>query len=72
MDKGNLDIELYNLAVDSGENNNVAHQNPKIVKDLRLIMKQQHIPSENFPLRSVDTLQQKEKFINFLREIIRW
>ena len=54
MNKGNLGIELYNLARDIGEKENVAAQNPEVVKRLREIMEQQHRPSEIFPLPSVD------------------
>ena len=54
MSKGNLDIELFNLARDIGEKENVAAQYPEVVKRLREIMEQQHRPSEIFPLPSVD------------------
>lgn len=48
--RGNLKIELYNLAEDIGESNNVAAANPDVVERLAALMKQEHVPSELFPL----------------------
>lgn len=45
--KGNLEIELYNLDIDIKEQHNIAKQFPDIVKQLELIMKQEHVPAEN-------------------------
>jgi arylsulfatase A-like enzyme len=42
-------VELYDLSSDTGEITNVASSNPGIVKKLEDIIKQAHIPSENFP-----------------------
>lgn len=44
--------ELYNLSLDIGENNNVAAENPEIVKKMETIMNSAHQPSENFPLEA--------------------
>lgn len=44
------DIELYNLAQDLGEKNNVAAQNPDILSRIEEIMKTGRTPSEYFPL----------------------
>lgn len=54
MSKGNLEIELYNLATDIGEQKNVAKANPKIVAQLAEIMAREHAPSDDFPLPSID------------------
>lgn len=48
------EIELYNIAQDISEQNNVADKHPKIVAKLKKLMKQQHVPSEDFPLKVLD------------------
>lgn len=42
-------IKLYNLATEPGEENNVADENPEIVKRIYDIMKNERTPSEVFP-----------------------
>ena len=42
-------IELYNLAIDPGEEDNVADEHPEIVKRIYDIMKNERTPSEVFP-----------------------
>ena len=42
-------IELYDLATDAGEQNNVAAQNPEIVQKMAEIMQQEHAYSAVFP-----------------------
>ena len=54
MNKGNLEIELYNIAQDIGEQNNVAAKNPKLVKRLAKQMEQVRMPSKDFPLIPID------------------
>ncbi len=54
ISSGNLDIELYNLARDIGERNNVADQHPEIVAKLARLMKREHTPSKLFPLKPLD------------------
>jgi hypothetical protein len=54
MSRGNLDIELYNLAEDPGERNNAAAQHPDVVARLAKLMEQQHTPSKLFPLIPLD------------------
>jgi len=61
MTRGNLDIELYNLAEDVGEQHNGADKHPEIVAKLAQLMKQQHTPSEVFPLRPLDAPAIKPK-----------
>jgi hypothetical protein len=41
--------ELYDLSKDLSETNNVADDNPEMVKKLEELMKQAHKPSEVFP-----------------------
>lgn len=54
MGRGNLTIELYNLAGDPGEQKNIAADHPQLVEKLRKLMDQQHVRSELYPLRPVD------------------
>ena len=43
-------LELYNLASDPGESNDLATVYPEIVKELRQLMRQAHHPDPNWPL----------------------
>lgn len=54
MTKGNLEIELYNIAEDIGEQHDVAAEHPEIVERLAKLMAREHTPSEKFPLRPID------------------
>ncbi len=47
--KGNDVIELYNLANDLHEENNVAEQNPEVVKKIREIMVREHQVATHYP-----------------------
>ncbi|BAX79069.1 arylsulfatase [Labilibaculum antarcticum] len=44
------ELELYNLAEDVTETNNVADQHPDIVAKMKEILKKEHVDSEIFPL----------------------
>ncbi|MRT91995.1 arylsulfatase [Ancylomarina sp. 16SWW S1-10-2] len=44
------ELELYNLATDVSESNNVADQHPDIVAKMKEIMKKEHVDSKRFPL----------------------
>ena len=46
----NSPIELYNLAEDIAEENNVADQFPEIVDEMDLLFYEAHVPSKIFPL----------------------
>jgi arylsulfatase A len=46
--------ELYNLAKDSSETTNVAAANPRIVARLERILREQHVPSREFPFAALD------------------
>lgn len=54
MAKGNLEVELYDIAEDISEANNVADQHPEIVKELTQKMESVRSPSEIFPLIPLD------------------
>jgi arylsulfatase len=56
--KGQLDVQLYNLSDDPSEKTNVAEKHPEIVKRLEKIMKEQHTPGKDFPLKALDELVQ--------------
>jgi arylsulfatase A-like enzyme len=43
------DVELYDIAVDLGETNNLADQYPELVKEMIALMDAEHVYSETFP-----------------------
>ena len=43
---GNLELELYNVETDIQEQQNVAGENPEIIRQMELIMHQEHTPAE--------------------------
>lgn len=59
MDAGNIEIELYNLADDPGEQENVAGKHPEVVSQLGKLMEREHTLSELFPLRPFDAPAKK-------------
>ncbi len=54
MNRGNLTIELYNLAEDIGEQHNIAEDHPEIVAQMERLMATERTPSEEFPLIPLD------------------
>ncbi len=58
---GQLALELYNLADDIGEKNDLSQKHPEKLKELKAIMDGQHVPSVMFPLGGVDTPPQKPR-----------
>ncbi|MEO5649847.1 MAG: sulfatase-like hydrolase/transferase, partial [Ginsengibacter sp.] len=42
-------VQLFNLTKDPGEKNNIASQNPLIVKKIEMILKEAHVENPNFP-----------------------
>ncbi|MDP7134827.1 MAG: arylsulfatase [Planctomycetota bacterium] len=52
--RGPSPIELYNLKEDISEKKDVAQQHPEIVSKMASIMKQEHVPSERFPVKGLD------------------
>ncbi len=55
LNRGNLKVELYDLAADPGEKTNVADDHPDVVARLTKLMESEHEPSKRFPLRPFDT-----------------
>jgi arylsulfatase len=53
--KGNMTIELYNLEDDIQEQNDVAAENPEVVKQIEEIMKKEHVTakSERFRMKEL-------------------
>ena len=54
LQKGATAIQLYNLADDIGEKNDLAAKHPDIVARIEKIMKAEHVASAIFPLKSID------------------
>ena len=44
-------LELYNLESDTSEKNNVAAQNPRVVRKIETYLKTARIESEHWPLK---------------------
>ncbi len=53
MKNNNGRIQLFNLAKDPSEKNNIASKNPLIVKRIAAIMKSPHIENPNFPFENL-------------------
>ena len=49
-----LTLELYDLESDPAEANDVAAENPDVVKRIEALLAREHVPSEVFPLPGVD------------------
>ncbi len=58
INKGNLDIELYNLDEDIKEEKNVAADFPEMIDQMKEIMKKEHTPStiNRFKLKDIDDI----------------
>ena len=54
MNKGNLEIELYNIAEDISESNDLASQYPEMVASMAKQMEQVRTPSKISPLIPID------------------
>ena len=54
MTKGNTKVELYDLKADVGEKVDVAAKHPEVVRRIERIMREQHTPSELFPIKVLD------------------
>ena len=61
MRRGNIEIELYNLAEDVSERNDVADHHPEVVAELAELMNREHTPSTLFPLIPIDAPPQQEQ-----------
>ncbi|MEE8451804.1 MAG: arylsulfatase [Thermoguttaceae bacterium] len=49
-----LKIELYDLAADPSEKNDIAADQPEVVAKIEAIMREEHTPSKLFPVRVLD------------------
>lgn len=54
LNRGKIKTELYNIAEDAGEQQDVAAQHPDVVRKLEDMMARQHVPSKLFPIRALD------------------
>ncbi|MBM3992627.1 MAG: arylsulfatase [Planctomycetes bacterium] len=54
MHKGNMKLQLYDLAKDIGETKDVSADHPEIVARIERIMREQHVPSKLFPFKAID------------------
>ncbi len=49
-----IDTELYDLATDPNETRNVAGEHAEIVQRMEVLLRQEHTPSQLFPLPGID------------------
>jgi arylsulfatase A-like enzyme len=61
MSRGNLDVQLYHIPTDIGEQKDVASENPQVVAELTKLMQTARVPSEDFPLIPLDRPVKKPK-----------
>jgi len=54
LQKGASEVQLYNLAADPAEKEDVAAKNPEVVRKILEIARAQHSPSAIFPLKGLD------------------
>jgi arylsulfatase A-like enzyme len=54
LSKSPVRTELYDLAADPGEANDISARFPDIVSKIERLMRQQHAPSKEFPLPALD------------------
>ncbi len=54
MNRGELKVQLYDLAADPSEQHDLADSTPDVVNHLTALMSEQHEPSALFPLRPLD------------------
>jgi arylsulfatase len=52
---GPIKTELYNLAADPTESTDVAAKHPEVLARLEKILREQHVPSAEFPLPALDS-----------------
>lgn len=50
----NLKLELYNLRDDPKQTRDIAGQQPQIVAQLEKLLREQHVPSKDFPIPALD------------------
>jgi arylsulfatase A len=52
--KGIVKTELYDLAADESETTDVAAKRPDVIARLEKLMRNEHVPSADFPLQAID------------------
>jgi arylsulfatase len=57
LHRGNTKLELYHLANDIGETNDVAAQHPELVQRIEKILHEQHTPSQLFPIKVLEAVR---------------
>ena len=57
--KPDLHIVLYDLKNDIAESHDVSSEHPEVVAKLDKLMRQQHVPSKDFPFAALDQLDMK-------------
>jgi arylsulfatase len=56
LNKGPSELELYDLARDPNEQEDVAAEHADVVARVERIMREQHAPSEVFPIKGIDSV----------------
>jgi len=59
MKNSNAPIELYDLSQDIGEVNNIAAGHPEIVKKMKAIFAEAHVPNRNFSFFAEESANKK-------------
>ncbi len=54
MQKGNLELQLFDLEKDPGESTNVAKNHPDVMARIEEILRREHVRSEVFPIKALD------------------
>lgn len=54
LNSGKIRTQLFDLSKDPGESTDVADSHREIVNTLEAAMKREHVPSKDFPLKSID------------------
>ena len=52
--KASLELELFDLSADESESIDLASKYPAIVSKMEDIMKNEHVPSLEFPMKRID------------------
>jgi arylsulfatase A len=50
----NMAVQLYNLREDPSESRDVAREHPEVVAKIERILREQHVPSQEFPFPALD------------------
>ena len=58
--KGIVKTELYDLAVDENETTDLAARHAEVLARMEKYLKDQHVPSRDFPLQAIDAPVKKK------------